>query len=571
MLIDTTEKFETVLPDLLQCRRPVVDVETNGLNPWGTRGSDRNHIIGIAIDTGREAYYFPYRHREGTNLPWGTFEFFRRYLSNPDRVYGGYNYKFDQHMLWADGVEYADNIEDAMLSAHLLNENEPSFRLKSLGDRYLSEESSLEESELLGRLREIGGGKSDMDLLPPELVEPYATQDVRLTRGLLELHRPALEHWGLLDLWKQVNYYSVITSYIENRGILIDVPLVEQYREDAVGHYAEAMERLRSLVGRDINPNSSPQVCGVLDISSSAAKVLERLAEQDDERGRIAAAVIEARGWKSVDSRYYTPYLESIDESGVLRTSLNLHGTISGRLSSSNPNLQAVARRTDVFRVKDVFRAREGYTLISMDYSQAEMRLASCYAREETMAGLIRRGEDLHSATAERLGIPRDAAKRINFGVIYGIGAGALSDQLGIERSLAQKYLNQYHKLYPGFRSLMNQCVAGANRDGYIRMWTGRMRHYDERNPTHKSMSNLIQGGVAEIMRVAVTRGWPALHELEGFMLLQVHDQIIYEVPTDNLKLAVEVLRANMEDFEFDPKMVVDVAVGQSWGGMTKW
>jgi DNA polymerase-1 len=571
MLIDTVEKFNSVIPDLMLCSNPTVDTETNGLNPWGTKTKEANSIIGIAIGTEREAYYFPFRHLQGTNLPIELMEFFRFYLSNPDRVYGGFNYKFDMHMLRADGVPYAANIEDAMLSAHLLNENEPSFKLKDLGDKYLDEKSSLEESILKAKLKEIGGTKGDMGILSPEDVEPYACDDVRITRGLLKIHREALEYFGLYDIWKQVCYYSVIMTHMENRGLLLNIDLIQQYQEDAKYHIEELQEILNERIGRKINVNSYKQVCALLEVESSSAEVLEVLSEAGGERGELARMISDLRGWLSVDSRYYTPYLQDIDDNNVLRTSFLLHGTISGRLSSRNPNLQAVARKTDTFKVKDIFIAREGYTLVSMDYSQAEMRLACFYAKEETMAELIRNGEDLHSTTAERLGIPRDAAKRINFGVIYGIGAGALSEQLRIDRNTAYKYLQQYHQLYPQFRVLMNACKKTANDQGYIRMWTGRMRHYDENNPTHKSMSNLIQGGVAEMMRVAITRAYPLMHELRSYMILQVHDQVIYEIPDSMVAMAVPILKANMENFEFDPKMTVDVSIGKSWGEMESW
>ena len=187
------------------------------------------------------------------------------------------------------------------------------------------------------------------------------------------------------------------------------------------------------------------------------------------------------------------------------------------------------------------------------------------------MSQLIREGADLHSSTAEALGIPRDAAKRINFGVIYGIGAGALSEQLRIDKKTAYKYLDQYHGLYPQFRVLMNACERMAEEKGHIRMWTGRMRHYDARNPTHKAMSNLIQGGVAEMMRVAITRAYPILHELGGYMILQVHDQVIYELPDEVVEMGVPILKANMENFDFDPAMTVDVSIGDRWGTMKQW
>lgn len=571
MLIDTLEKLESVKPDLLLCLDPVVDTETNGLNPWGTKDSDPHHIIGLSIDTGHDAYYFPYRHQAGVNLPIETLEFFKPYLSNPDRVYGGFNYKFDMHMFKREGIDYPPNIEDAMLSAHLLNENEPSFRLKDLGDKYLPGTASHEEHVLMDKLKAIGGGKADMGMLPPEDVEPYACDDVRITRALLKMHKEALKHWGLEDIWKQINFYEVITAKMEHRGMLLDLPLIQQYAEEADEHYKQAYSELVREAGYDINVNSSKQVCALLGVESSAAEILEVLGEQDTKQGQLALRVLECRGWGSVVSKYYKPYLNLCDKEGTLRTSMKLHGTISGRLSSTSPNLQAVARKTDVFRVKDVFIARPGYTLVSMDYSQAEMRLACFYAKEETMSDLIRAGKDLHSSTAETLGIPRDAAKRINFGVIYGIGAEALHKQLRIAKKTAQSYLNQYHGLYPQFRVLMDACQNTAEQKGFIRMWTGRMRHYDINNPSHKAMSNLVQGGVAEMMRVAITRSFPLMYELGGYMVLQVHDQIIYEIPDDKADMAIPILKANMENFDFDPRMTADVKYGKRWGDLKKW
>lgn len=586
MLIDRLEDFERVVPDMLRCMDPVVDTETNGVNLWGSKDADPSHLIGISVDTTREAYYFPYRHRAGQNLPEKTLEFFRWFLSNPDRVYGGFNYKFDMHVLYNEGVPYANNIEDAMLSAHLLNENEPNFKLKDTCDRYGIGDGSLQESILRDKVvaecnrlgitvsiaeRSKDSWKSKMDVLPACEVEPYACDDVRLTRGLIDMHRPALEYWNLLDMWRQINFYSVITTRMERSGMQLDLGLIDKYIGEAAGESDKVTPRLNELAGYPINVNSSKQVCALLEIDSSAAEVLEVLAEREGRTGEIAKLVMLARGWRSVESRYYTPYKTLCDPYGVLRTSLNLHGTISGRLSSNSPNLQAVARHTDVFKVKDVFVARPGYTLVVMDYKQAEMRLASYYAKEENMANLIRNGEDIHSSTASKLGIPRDAAKRINFGVIYGIGAESLSETLRIPKKTAAEYLRLYHSLYPGFRQLMDACESYADNHGYIKMWTGRMRHYDGNNPTHKAMSNLIQGGVAEIMRVTIMKVSPVIRDLQGNMLLQVHDSLIFEIPDENLMIGMPIVKEIMEDLPFDPVMVVDVAYGKRWGDMQAW
>lgn len=568
MLIDTMDKLREVIPDLLLEPRPTVDTETTGLNPWGTLDRDPDTIVGISIATAREAYYFPFGHYPGRNLPEEAWDFFRSYLSNPDRIYGGHNYKFDMHFLKQAGVEYPNLIEDSMLSAHLLNENEETFALKPLSDKYLGEGSSLEESILLEKIRAqgAGGGKAEMWRLPAEDVEPYACDDVRLCRRLLELHRPALEYWGLGEIFKQVNYYEIITARMEYRGLLLDLDRMRGLEEQAREEILKAERVLKEKAGYAVNVNSSKQVTALLGTENARAETLEILAEEGGERGDLAWAVLDLKGWGSVESKYYTPYRKKVDRDHVLRTSFNLHGTVSGRLSSTNPNLQAVARKTEVFRVKDVFQARPGYTLVSMDYSQAEMRLATYYAQEKTMEAIIDAGEDMHSATARELGIPRNAAKRINFGVIYGIGAGALSEGLRIPRKTASEYLSKYHSLYPGFRALMNTTEAMAEEKGYIRMWTGRMRHYDERNPSHKAMSNLIQGGVAEMMRVAITRAYPIVQDLGAYMVLQVHDQVMYEVPDDRVDLAIRVLKANMEDFPFHPKMEVETAIGKYWG-----
>lgn len=586
MLINTIEAFEEVKPMLLSCMDPVVDTETTGLSIFGNADRAQDHVIGIAVDIGPKAYYFPFRHLHG-NLPMECMDFFRRYLSNPNRTYGGWNYSYDLHMMAMDGIPMAPTFEDAMLAVHLLNENEPNFRLKDTSDRYHVGDGSLQESILEDKVfeecqrkglecsrspRAANNTKSMMYVLPPEDVEPYACDDVRLTRQWLEMCREALTAQGLYDIWKQVNYYSYIITNMEHRGMLIDPVLIHQYQEEAEAKSKDALTRLQEAAGFELNPNSSKKVCEFLGVKSSAAERLTELIDAGGEGAERAKLVQEARGWLSVDSRYYTPYLAAMDAKNTLHCSLNLIGTISGRLSCSNPNLQAVAKHTDVFKVKDVFVARPGYTMIQADYKQAEMRLVTHYTKDPIMKELIEQDADLHSATAERLGIPRNAAKRINFSVIYGIGYRKLAENLRVEQSVAKDYLEKYHTLYPGFRKLMYQCEDYAKAKGEIRMWTGRARHFNvpEADP-HKAMSNLIQGGVAEIVRVAISRLYPAIQDMGGNMLLQVHDSVTFEIPDQYLNEALPTIKTIMEDFDFAPRVGVDIEYGRSWGTFEKW
>lgn len=587
MLIDTLEKLNSVKPSLLACTDPCVDTETTGLSIFGNAKRKRDVVIGISIDDGRDAYYFPFRHAQGTNLPMECMEFFQEYLSDSNRTYGGFNYNYDLHMMAFDGIDMAPNIEDAMLAMHLINENEPDFKLKSISDRYKLGDGSLQESILEDKVfeecqklglecsrspRAANNTKSMMYVLSPEDVEPYACDDVRLTRMLLDLLKPALKQYGLYDIWKQVNYYSYIICTMEHRGMHIDSDMIKRYQLEAVDAYAEAQKKLNEAAGFELNPNSPKKVCEFLKVKSSSAEVLSEVIDAGGQDAENAKLVQIARGWKSVDSRYYTPYLESMDEHGDLHCSLNLIGTYTGRLSCSNPNLQAVAKHTDIFKVKDVFTARPGYIMIQADYKQAEMRLVTHYTQDQLMKELIENDADLHSETANRLGIPRQAAKRLNFSVIYGIGAKHLSESLRVEFAVAKDYLEKYHGLYPGFRKLMYQCEDFAKEYGYIELWTGRLRHFNVPSADpHKAMSNLIQGGVAEIVRVAISRLYPAMKDIGANMLMQVHDSIIFEVPEEQINIALPTIQLIMEDFDFDPKPGVDIEYGYSWGLFQKW
>ncbi len=587
MLIDTPEKLEQIKPALLACMDPAVDTETTGLSIFGSKKRKKDQVIGISIDDGQEAYYFPFRHLQGVNLPMECMGFFTKYLSDSHRTYIGWNYNYDMHMLAFDGVQIAENIEDVELAMHLFNENEPDFKLKSTADRYHIGDGSLQESILEDKVfdecqklglpcskspRAENNTKSMMYVLEPKEVEPYACDDVRLTLQIRDLIVPALKNAGIYEIWKQVNYYSYIICQMEHRGMHVDCDMIKRLQIEAKDKFADAQRRLNEAAGFELNPNSPKKVCAFLGVESSSAENLEILIDAGGQDAENAKLIKEARGWKSVDSRYYTPYLESVDALGDLHCNLNLIGTYTGRLSCSNPNLQAVAKHSDIFKVKDVFTARPGYIMCQADYKQAEMRLVTHYTKDPIMKELIENDADLHQATADRLNIPRNAAKRINFSVIYGIGSRTLGENLRIDQSLAKDYLEKYHGLYPGFRKLMAQCEDFAKEYGYIELWTGRLRHFNvpEADP-HKAMSNLIQGGVAEIVRIAISRLYPAMKDIGANLLMQVHDSVIFEIPEININVALLTIQKIMTDFDFDPLPGVDIEYGYSWGLFEKW
>lgn len=316
MLIDTVDKLEAIKPTLLACTNPTVDTETTGLSIYGNAERPRDVIIGIAIHDDREAYYLPFRHYQGKNLPLdllGKDGFVSKFLSDPNRTYGGWNYNYDMHMMAFDGVEFASNFEDAMLALHLVNENEPNFRLKDVSDRYKIGDGSLQESILEDKVFEecnrlnlecsrsknaANNTKSMMFVLPPEEVEPYACDDVRLTRQLLNLLIPALKQSNLYSIWKQINYYSYIICRMEHVGMHVDVDIINKYKEEAKEKFADAQKRLNEAAGYELNPNSSKKVCEFLKVQSSSAEILQNVIDAGGKDADNAKLVQEARGWK---------------------------------------------------------------------------------------------------------------------------------------------------------------------------------------------------------------------------------------------------------------------------------
>ena len=283
-------------------------------------------------------------------------------------------------------------------------------------------------------------------------------------------------------------------------------------------------------------------------------------------RHPIAHMLVESRSWVKAIGTFYRGFLDNMDDGYRVHPNINLHGTISGRLSCTKPNLMALPKGNSIYRVRDLIIAPPGYLLMSHDLNQVELRLMAHYTKDPFLVNAYAGKKDIHAETASELGIPRDAAKRINFGVVYGIGAPSLSDELGIPLSQAREYLRRYHKLIPGVRRLYGTAQHIAERDHKIPMWTGRLRHYRKEDATHKALSNLIQGGVAEMMRVIITRLYGMMKGTRAYQVLQIHDEILFEIPVADAAKWAAAIKTVMEDFNFDVPMVADGKVGLSWG-----
>lgn len=596
-VINTVEEYWEVIQRARQADEICYDLETQGLN-WEL--GDR--LVGVALLIPEEdqlaTFYIPFRHTDPNapferwkleysekNLPLEQLRDLNQLFVDPDRSTVGHNLAFDMHFTRVDNVKPPQTPIDTQLGAHLVDENHQS-KLEALAQDWIIENS--EFSEFHNRLPENAADEEDavrelvyervkerrgkkpkkstwkryLAILEPEEVAPYAENDVLLSYLLRSYVKQELEEDGLLDLWYECCEYLKPCYRMEKYGVLID-------REYAKRNLRLARKKAEELEGEaqeitgidDFNPNSPVQVCDYLDLESSRKEILKKLGHP------LAPVVLEYRQWSRACNTYFKPYLEQLDENSRVHSRLNTTGTISSRLSSSRPNLQALPKKKDNYKVRDVVTAPPGYVLLSADYSQAELRLLAHYTESGVLMDVYQNDKDLHSETAEQIGVPRRIAKRINYGIVYGLTAHGLRDQEDLDITLqqAEQYLNQYHERIPEIRKVFKMAERIAQRNGYIEFWTGRRRHYENRWQCEKALSNLIQGGVAEIMRVAITRLYHQLRHTNARMVLQVHDELLFEVPTKELDYHGPQIQDTMENFNFKVPIKVDTAVGESW------
>lgn len=565
MLISTKEEYDVFLKKLRDGPAlTVYDLETTGLDPF-----KRDRLIGVAIlipddmegdKASGESFYMPFRHMPGKNLPIECLYSLAPFLADPDRILVGFNIKFDVHFTEAERITVHNRLADVMLAAHLANENEMSFALKRLGTKYVGVDASKDEKELLAKLKSRKLGKGDMRHLLPEEVAPYAEQDVRLTWQLAKLYSRNLETQNIHHLWPDVNKYLEATVAMERRGILVDQRGCAQALIEARKCQAELYEKMKAIVGKEFNPNSVPQMRVILGQQKTDKEAMAKCSHP------VARLLIQSRSWEKAAGTFYQGFLDSIGDDLRIHPNLDLKGTISGRLSCKKPNLQALPKGNSVHKIRDLIIAPPGHVLMSWDWSQAELRLLAHYAGDAFLVGAFKDEKDIHQETAIKLNIARDFAKRINFGVVYGVGSEALSRELDISKVEAKEYLDRYHRFIPGVRKLYKIAQQVAVRDRKIPMWTGRLRHYREEDATYKALSNLIQGGVAEMMRVAITRLHDIMTGTSAHQVLQVHDEILFEIPEQETAYwSIEIKRI-MEDFEFNVPIVAEGKIGYSWG-----
>lgn len=575
-----------------------LDTETTSTDPM------RAELVGIslAFEAG-QGYYLPVGHRTGEEqLPAKeVLKALHPVLTSPQVAKIGHNLKYDALVLESQGVSVAPLTFDTMIAAWLVQPDSYNLGLKELAEAYLGVQMTHIE-ELIGK----GKNQLTMDQVPVSSVAAYAGADAEICLRLLPLLRERLEQVNAVRLFEEIEMPLVpVLGMMERNGVMLDVPFLQQMSHELTSRLLQIEKDIFQVVGYSFNLNSTQQLSKVLFETlkleppdrrkkttsghfSTSAGVLEELRNQHP----VVEKILEYRELAKLKSTYVDALPQQINpHTGRVHTSYNQTGSVTGRLASSDPNLQNIPTRTETGRlVRNAFIAAPGYRLLSVDYSQIELRIVAHMAQDEAMLASFRAGLDIHAATAAAIyGVElervtkeqRRHAKAINFGLIYGMSAFGLHRSTGLTLAEAENFVKAYFQQFPGVKAFLDDLRRQASREGYVETLLGRRRYFpnlkSNANPAlrareeREAINAPVQGTAADIMKLAMVRLPPALKEagLGARMLLQVHDELVLEVPENERDETVQVVRRVMENaYPLSIPLVTEARWGHNWGSL---
>jgi len=574
------------------------DTETTGTDPMSAA------LVGISVAVdGDKGYYIPVGHKDGTQLPLETvMNALREPLNNPAIGKQGHNADYDLLMLQRYGVDVKPVTFDTMIAEWLRSPDSKFLGLKNLARQELQVDMT-EISELIG----TGKKQITMDSVSIERAAPYAAADAALTHRLADLLRPKLEEMSLMGLYHDLELPLIpVIAAIERVGVVLDKQHLAELSTRLNEMLAQVEEEIYTVSGYGkFNINSPKQLndvlFGKLGLSveglkktthgySTDATVLESLSGQHI----VVDKILNYREVSKLKSTYVEALPTLINPlTGRVHTSYNQTGTVTGRISSNSPNLQNIPVRTELGReVRRAFVAAEGTKLLSVDYSQVELRILAHISQDKTLLEAFAAGQDIHAATAAAVyGIPVEAvtkaqrsfAKRVNFGLIYGMGAYRLARDSELTLAEAREFIKTYFERLPGVEKYLDDTKQAA-RQGPITTLFGRRREFGLLRRADSTSNKVavqaeervainmpIQGTAADIMKQAMINLYGELQakKLTGKMILQVHDELVLEVPDAEVAETRDVVVRVMEDaYKLDAPLRANANVGDNWRDM---
>jgi DNA polymerase-1 len=566
--------------------------------------------VGIAL-SGAEGtgYYIPTDHKPESNIANLPIDLvvdrLKPLLQDPDIPKYAHNANYDLTVLAEQGLDVAPVTCDTMIAEWLINPGSRNLGLKNLAWNRLGVEMTPIE-DLIGS----GSKQITMDLVSAKKAAPYACADVDMTLRLANLLQPELREKALWDLYTDVEMPLVpVIVDMQRAGVKLDVEFLADMGEELGQRLGELEEEIEDHVGHSLNINSTQQLSvalfdelglaqpwmrrGKSGHYSTAADVLEKLRDKHP----VIELILEHRQLSKLKGTYVDALPALVNpRTGRVHTSYNQTGSVTGRFSSSNPNLQNIPIRTDIGReIRRAFVAEEGWLLLAADYSQVELRVLAHISGDPAMLAAFARGEDIHASTAAAIyGVPleevtrdqRRVAKMTNFAISYGVTGYGLSERTELTPAEADAFIKTYFETYPKIKQYIDRTREQARDDGYVETLLGRRRYFPElstQSRVHRNVRDAafrmainapIQGTAADILKAAMNRLWRELQAqgLRSRMILQVHDELVLEVPEKEIDLVAPLVKRTMEGaYKLDAALKVDMKEGRNWLEMNEY
>ena len=593
-MILTWEAFDLWLDKLKKSELFAFDTETTSLD------YSVAEIVGVSFAvTEGEAAYIPLAHDYpgvAEQLPREqVLQKLKPLLEDPAQAKVGQNLKYDANVLANYDIALQGIAQDTMLESYVLNSTLTRHNMDDLAKTYLNR-TTIHYEDVAGKgVKQIGFAE-----VPLEQAAPYAAEDADITLALHHVLAPKLaEHQALFDLYENIELPVLnVLSRMERNGVLIDSDMLAQQSMELANHIMAIEQQAHDLAGQSFNIASPKQIQHILydqlqlpvlkktpkGQPSTAESVLQELAEEYP----LPELILKHRSMSKLKSTYTDKLpLQVSPKTGRVHTSYHQAVAATGRLSSSNPNLQNIpVRSAEGRRIRQAFIAPKGYKIVAADYSQIELRIMAHLSGDTGLLDAFAKGEDIHKATAaEVFGVKLDqvtidlrrSAKAINFGLIYGMSAFGLAKQLGLGRKQAQEYIDLYFSRYPGVKQYMDNTRELAKDQGYVEtLWGRRLylpeihsknaarRQYAERTAINAPM----QGSAADIIKLAMiaTDAWLEEEQTDAKMIMQVHDELVFEIANSKVEdYSVMISKLMTEAATLDVPLLVDVGVGINW------
>lgn len=600
IIVDTPESLEEMVKQLESASIIAFDTETTSTNKMEAQ------LVGISLAVEpKKGYYIPVGHNpdQGDQLPLkSVIEAISPAMTSTKIPKAGHNLKYDYVMLARNGLEVTPLSFDSMIAEWLCNSSSRNLGLKNLA--WVRLDIEMTEISVL-----IGAGKKQITMaeVAVEKAAPYAAADAEVVLRLMPSLQKELKQKNATDLFENLELPLIpVLAKMEMAGISLDVAHLKTMSVELKKRIGEIRGQVYQSVGWEFNLNSTQQLSEALferlklkppdgtrktasGHYSTAADVLEAL--QDD--SPVIAWILENRELAKLQSTYVVALQAQINSTTQrVHTSYNQSGSVTGRIASSNPNLQNIPIRSEIGRkVRDAFVAAPGKLLLAVDYSQIELRVVAHMADDKAMLSAFQAGQDIHSTTAAAIyEIPineinqdqRRHAKAINFGLIYGMSAFGLTRTTDLTLAEAENFVETYFNQFPGVRDFLNELRKRAAAQGYVETLLGRRRYFHNLNnqsnqivrkrEEREAINSPIQGTAADIMKLAMLAVASSLTEskLDVTMLLQVHDELVLECREDDIASAAQLVQDRMASaYTLKVPLQTEARVGVNWGKMT--